>query len=131
MPATAASSHQPDATAGGTWNASLPIIVPPLVWVGSLALSWVIEDFSCAAALTTGRELQETAVFAALVSVNAVLLLITIICGLISIRAFRRAGRTHSPLMRFLGLAGIAVAVLFGFGIVMIGSTPFMLEVCR
>ncbi|MGW9551442.1 hypothetical protein ACWG8W_10380 [Citricoccus zhacaiensis] len=122
--------HQPDETTRGTWQAVLPLLIPPIAWVASLGLSWLVQDFTCTASMTAGAPVPEAALLVTLFVMNAVLLLITVGSGLFSVRALRRGRRVHAPLMSFLGFIGIALAVLFGFGIVLIGSAPLVLEVC-
>lgn len=130
MPSSSSYLHRPDETVRGSWLASSPLLVPPVAWVASLGLSWLVQDFTCTASMTAGAPVPETALLVTLFVMNAVLLLITVGSGLFSVRALRRGRRVHAPLMSFLGISGIALAVLFGFGIVLIGSAPLVLEVC-
>lgn len=122
--------HRPDRTARGTWRAALPILVPPVAWIASLGLSWAVQDFTCTAAFTTGTPVPDTALFTVLMVMNLVLLLVIVAYGLVSVRDLRRGVRERAPLVSFLGLTGIALAVMFGFGVVMIGATPLVFEIC-
>ncbi|GAA1127478.1 hypothetical protein [Citricoccus alkalitolerans] len=122
--------HQPDETTRGTWQAVLPLLIPPIAWLASLGLSWLVQDFTCTASVTAGAPAPERALFVVLLVMNAVLLLITVVSGLFSARALRHGRRAGAPLLSFLGLSGCALAILFGFGIVLIMAMPLVLEVC-
>lgn len=129
MPAPS-SVHRPDKTTRGTWQAVLPLLIPPIAWLASLGLSWLLQDFTCTASATAGAPAPESTLFMVLVVMNAVLVLITVASGLFSARELRRGRRAGAPLLSFLGLSGCALAVLFGFGIVLITAMPLVLEVC-
>ncbi|GAA1659215.1 hypothetical protein GCM10010977_08410 [Citricoccus zhacaiensis] len=122
--------HRPDETTRGAWQAALPLLIPPVAWLASLGLSWLLQDFTCTASATAGAPAPETALLLVLMGMNAVLLLITVVSGFFSVRALRAGHRARAPLMSFLGLSGCALAVLFGFGIVLIMAMPLVLEVC-
>lgn len=127
---TSTAAHRPDRTARGTWSTILPLVIPPAAWTASLGLSWAVQDFTCSAMLTAGAAVPGQALFTTLLVINLVLLAVIILCGALCLRTLLRARRVHSPLQSFLGLTGVALAVLFGFGVVMIGSAPFVFEIC-
>jgi hypothetical protein len=128
--ASPSSVPRPDRTTRGTWRAVLPLLIPPVAWLASLGLSWAVQDFTCTASLTAGVAVPDAALFTVLMVLNIVLLLAIVASGLISARALRHGMRAGAPLMSFLGLCGIALAALFGFGVVMIAATPLVLEIC-
>lgn len=130
MPSTATTGHLPDATTGRTWSAALPLLIPPVAWIASLGLSWLVQDFTCTAAVTTGTPVSATALFVTLMVLNGVLLLITLGSGLASVRQLRSGRCAGEGLSTFLGGVGLLLALLFAFGIVLIGASPLILEIC-
>lgn len=130
MPLSSSYLHRPDRTVLGTWHATALLVVPPLVWIGSLAMSWLIQDFTCTAARTAGAAVPGNTLFWVLIVLNVVMLAIIVACGLDSLRTLRQARRTEAPLMSFVGYAGVGLAALFGFGVTLIGITPLLFDIC-
>ena len=126
----APTTPRPDATVGSTWWAVLPLLVPPVAWVTSLGMSWAVQDFTCTASLTAGAPAPGTALLITLLAMNATLLLVTAASGVLSVRMQARGRRAGSSLTGFMGATGTILALFFGFGIVLIGATPLLLEVC-
>lgn len=127
---TTVTPHRPDATLRGLWRAALYIIVPPVAWVASLALSAMISEFTCAAVITAGAPTPEAGLRRTLVVISIVLLVIVVINAVLCAGALRRARNAKAPLMRFIAWTGVVTSIIFGFGIVLIGIMPFALEVC-
>lgn len=130
MPATATRNDRPAFTIRRVWGTALPLLVPPFVWIASLGLSWAVQDFTCTAAITAGAPVPATALLTTLLVMNAVLFAIAVISALYSVRIFRQGRRDGSALLRFVGVTGVLLAAYFGLGIVAIGSTPLVLEIC-
>ncbi|MFC7402813.1 hypothetical protein [Citricoccus sp. GCM10030269] len=110
--------------------AILGLFVPPLAWLISLGMSWMVQDFTCTASMTAGAPPPETGLWITLLVMNAVLLALTVSSGFVSGRTLRTGRSTGVTLTTFLGTTGIILAVVFAFGILLIGMTPLALEVC-
>lgn len=107
------------------------VLVPPVAWLGALGLSYLVQDFACTAYISAGQAPPTTAIGVAVVGLDAVLLGLAVLAGLVAWRTHRRAGADEdSPLLGFLGRLGLFLSLAFGAGIVMIAVNPFVLEVC-
>lgn len=117
----------------------LPFVLlgPAVAWLLSLSVSYVVHDFVCAAARTAGDPAPLAALRAGIVVVNVVLLLVALGAGILAVAMYRASRRPEdedaeavvAP-TRFAGVTGIALAVLFAFGIVLIGMTPVAVGAC-
>lgn len=106
-------------------------LTPLAAWSAAFLLSYVIQDFICAAAHSADQAVPATTVRVILVGLNAVLLLVTLGAGALGWSWWRRFRRQDRPgVERFLALITIVAAVLFAFSIVLIGINPLFLEVC-
>lgn len=117
------------------WRRPLPVatvaaLAPPVAWLLSLGLSYVIEDFVCTAAASAGAPAPTETVRVLIVVLNIVLLLVTVAAGLAGFAAARRAPSNGSGAALFLGYTGALLAMMFAFGIILIGINPLVLEVC-
>lgn len=108
----------------------MPLLVPPVAWTASLGLSWLVQDFTCTAAITAGAPVPGTALLATLLAINTVLLVVTAGSGVVSVRDYRAVRDAQASLLRFLALTGAILAVFFAYGIVLIGAMPLVMEVC-
>ncbi|MFC8923065.1 hypothetical protein [Cellulosimicrobium sp. NPDC057127] len=106
------------------------VLVPPVAWAVALGASYAVQDFACTAYASAGAPAPDAAVGAVVLALDAVLLLLTVAAGVVALRALRRARATDDDLLRFLGALGLALAVGFGAGIVLIAVNPLVLEVC-
>lgn len=111
----------------------MPIVLlgPPVAWLLALGLSYIGQDFACSAARSAGRASPGTGLTATVILIDIVLLLVTMAAGVLAARLYadrdhRRAGHTAA----FVGLTGVALAVLFSFGIVLIAVNPTVLGAC-
>lgn len=117
------------------WREPLPVAIvsalaPPVAWLLSLGLSYAIEDFVCTAAASAGAPPPTETVRVLIVVLNIVLLLVTVVAGLAGFAAARRAPSHGSGAALFLGYTGALLAIMFAFGIILIGINPLVLEVC-
>ncbi|GGH47983.1 hypothetical protein [Microbacterium album] len=103
--------------------------VPPVAWLGSLGLSYVIEDFTCAAVASAAAPVPDAALQVLLLVLNAVLLIVCLAAGALGVVLARRDDEERNTIA-FLGWTGVASAALFGFGIVLIGIHPLLLGIC-
>jgi TRAP-type mannitol/chloroaromatic compound transport system permease small subunit len=109
----------------------IALLTPPVAWLISLAVSYAIEDFACAAAATADGAAPETAVRTVVLGLNAVLLVVTGLAVAAGVRAARTgSGEEEERVQVFLGTTGAALGTLFAFGIVLIAWNPLVLEVC-
>jgi len=99
------------------------------MWLISLALSYVLQDFTCAAAASAAAVPPETMLRAALLTLNGGLLIVTVLSGVLSVMLARREDDDRNT-VTFLGWTGAASAALFGFGIVLIGIHPLIFGMC-
>lgn len=104
-------------------------VVPPLAWLISLALSYVLQDFTCTAAASAAAVPPEDMLRIALLILNGGLLIVTVVSGVLSVVLARRDDDERNTVM-FLAWTGAASAALFGFGIVLIGIHPLMFGMC-
>lgn len=120
-------------------SALLPFVLlgPAVAWLLSLAVSYVVHDFFCAAAATAGTTAPVTGLRIGIVALNVVLLAVTVVAGVLAVSVYRAArepataaARPLAGPARFVGLAGIGMAVLFGLGIVLIATTPVVVGAC-
>lgn len=120
-------------------SALVPFVLlgPAVAWLLSLAVSYVVHDFICAAAETAGTTAPLTGLRVGIVAFNVVLLAVAVVAGVLAVAVYRSArpsaDETPKPLTgpaRFVGLAGIGMAVLFGLGIVLIATTPVVVGAC-
>ncbi|GAB2943877.1 hypothetical protein GCM10027280_35690 [Micromonospora polyrhachis] len=119
-----------DRDAQRTRLAVAALLVPPVAWALSLALSYAIQDFTCSAYGSVAEPPPEGAIFAVLTVLNAVLFLVTVLAGIAGFVVARRIGRGRRSPLVFLGYVGAGLAVVFGFGIVLIAWPQFVVEVC-
>lgn len=111
--------------------ATAAALIPPAAWLLSLGLSYVIDDFVCTAAASAGAPAPSSSVRILIIVLNIVLLLVTLAAGLAGFSVARRAPSANgSGSARFLGYTGALLALMFAFGIVLIGVNPLVLEVC-
>lgn len=106
--------------------------MPPAAWVLSLGLSYLVQDFTCSAAASAGAPPPESALLVVLTALNLILLLLTLLAGaggLLLARHRRKRGGTQ--VLGFLGYVGAVLALVFSYGIVLIGLNPFVFEVCQ
>ncbi|GAB3553474.1 hypothetical protein GCM10027404_26000 [Arthrobacter tumbae] len=121
---------------GKRWREPLPVatvaaLTPPVVWLLSLGLSYAIEDFVCTAAASAGAPAPTETVRVLIIVLNIVLLLVTVAAGLAGFVAARRVPASNgSGAATFLGYTGALLAIMFAFGIILIGINPLVLEVC-
>lgn len=119
----------------------LAFLTPLVTWGFVLAQSYIITDFTCIAVGSAAAPIPHTGLPILLHTLNATMLALTVLAGWIGWRALRQAthdngdGEYHSAddsgqVTRFLGWGAVALALLFGFGIIMIAATPIFLEVC-
>jgi hypothetical protein len=107
------------------------LLVPAAAWLGSLGLSYTVEDFTCSAAATSSLTVDADALRAVLLGLNAVLLVVALLAGWAGLSVARRSRGPHgSPLLSFLGYTGAGLALVFAFGILLIAWNPLVLEVC-
>lgn len=120
-------------------SALVPFLLlgPAVAWLLALSVSYVVHDFLCAAAETAGESAPVGPLRVGIVAMNVLLLAVTVAAGILSffvLRETRRRGdETEGTLTgpaRFVGAAGIGMAVLFGFGIVLIATTPVVVGAC-
>lgn len=104
-------------------------LVPPVAWVLSLGLSYLVDDFVCSAAWSVGAEAPATGVRLIVVVLNLVLLAVTAVAGVLAFRGRRRSGRA-AHVMSFLSWTTVGSAALFGYGIVLIAASAFVLRTC-
>lgn len=107
----------------------LLFLVPPVAWVLSLGLSYLVEDFACSAAASAGAAAPITAIRTTILVLNVLLLLATAIAGILAVR-LRRGRSVGHPTVRFLGWGTIASALVFGYGIVLIIVSALLLGTC-
>jgi hypothetical protein len=106
------------------------VVVPAVAWAVALGASYAVQDFACTAYASAGAQAPDTAVGAVVLALDAALLLITVAAGVVAFLALRRARATDDDLLRFLGALGLALAIGFGAGIVLVAVNPLVLEVC-
>lgn len=107
------------------------VLVPPVAWVCALGLSYVVQDFACTAYASAGRNPPTTVIGTVVVTLDVVLLVLTLAAGVVAWRTGRRAtAGDSSPLFGFLGRLGTFLSLGFAAGIVMIAVNPLVLEVC-
>lgn len=109
-------------------------VVPPIAWLVSLAMSYVIQGFSCAAASSADVAPPEETLHVILIVLNVVLLAVTVaagIAGLLLARSLMTTGEhTGSRVLVFLGWAAVVLALVFGYGIILIGGGVVVLPAC-
>lgn len=130
MDATGSASEKNDEITGRhVPSAVLAVVVllPQVLWVVSLAGTYVTQDFSCSALDQAGAESPGTTLATALIVANAVLLGFVAATGFYATRLARSATDRSA---RFLTWLAVALSVAFGFGIVMIAAPMFFLEIC-
>lgn len=117
------------------------LLGPAVAWLLALSLSYVVHDFLCAAAETAGESAPVGPLRVGIVALNVLLLAVTVAAGILAFFVYRQArrrtdDRTDEPEgalagpAQFVGAAGIGMAVLFGFGIVLIATTPVVVGAC-
>ncbi|MDX2377259.1 hypothetical protein M4I32_10655 [Microbacterium sp. LRZ72] len=107
------------------------LVAPIVAWLISLGASYVIQDFTCSAYTSTGRMPPGSAVFWIVVALNACMLAIcvaAVIAG--AVLLVRREREQDESGGAFLGVAAIGAGLFFGYGVVMIGATPFLFGGC-
>lgn len=106
-------------------------VVPPLAWVVAFYVVYTLHDFACFAAASAARPTPGWGLRALLLLVWAVTLVATVLAGLGGYRAARSVpgDRPGGPWW-FLSWAGVTLALVFGFGTVLVGLMVVMLEVC-
>lgn len=118
--------HRPHLPGRARAMAVTGIVLPPLAWLTSLALSYLVQDFTCSAYESAARPGPDGTVLTWLLVVNGVLLLLTLLAswgGWVRYRDGEGADR-------FLGAVGVGAGLLFALGIVWIAVPPLFLEVC-
>lgn len=128
--ATSATSTRP------WWRRPLPIatisaLASSVLWMLSLAVSYAIEDFVCTATASAAVPQPSETLRILLVALNAVLLLLTLLAGVLGFLAARAATRAEGlGVVTFLGYTGAVLAVMYAYSIVLIGIQPLLLEAC-
>lgn len=110
----------------GTLIAVASVVVPPLAWLGSLAASYTVQDFTCSAFASAARPGPDGTVLVLLLVGNALLLVLTALTGWGGWTRWQKGSRGE----RFLGLVGAGMTPVFLLGIVLIALPPLFLEVC-
>jgi hypothetical protein len=108
----------------------LVFAAPVAAWIASLAVSYLVQDFTCSAAASTGAPPPGAGLEVLLLALNAVLLLVALAAGGLALVLALRAPDEDTAGLRFLGGTAATLALLFAFGIVLIGVTPLMFETC-
>jgi hypothetical protein len=114
----------------GVRAAVAAVIVPAVAWALALGASYAVQDFACTAYASAGAPAPDAAVGAVVLALDAVLLLVTVAAGVLAVRALRRGRAADDHLLGFLGALGLALALGFGAGIVLVAVNPLVLEVC-
>lgn len=115
------------------WRRPLPIatisaLASSVLWLLSLAVSYAIEDFVCTATASAAVPQPSETLRILLVALNAVLLLLTLLAGVLGFLAATRA--EGLGVATFLGYTGAVLAVMYAYSIVLIGIQPLLLEAC-
>jgi hypothetical protein len=109
------------------------VVVPPLVWAIQLVLGDMLFEVGCAPGVE-GRELAGLSLEAWSVAVSAAAAAVTVVAGVMAVRAWRRvrARSDGAPLDRARAMAAMGVGssglylALIVFGL----FPPFLLETC-
>lgn len=128
-----------DVTTRRSRSALMPFVLlgPAVAWLLALSVSYVVHDFLCAAMRSAGEDPPVGALRVGILALNVVLLAVTVVSGVVALQLFRAARHRSDEVResvaasaRFIGAAGMGMAVLFGFGIVLIATTPVVVGAC-
>lgn len=104
---------------------------PILLWVVSFGFSYLVYDFSCAAAGSAAQESPGAGLVATITAVNVVLLLATVAAGVTGALVIARSRRNPAArVLVFLGVVAVALSALVAYSIVLIAGAAFAFEVC-
>jgi heme/copper-type cytochrome/quinol oxidase subunit 3 len=108
------------------------LVTPLVAWAVSLAGSYLVQDFICSAARSADRPSPGATVDAILIALNAAMLALCVAAGALAAwSAVRARRRDRPPLVLFLAVAGMLGAVLFAYGVVLIGTNPLIYGGCQ
>jgi len=106
------------------------VLVPPAAWTAALGASYVGQDFTCSAAASAGAPVPDGPLGTFLLVLNVVLFAVVLVAGALGVLVLGVPRAATTTAQRFLATIGVAAAVLFALGIVLIGATPLVLDTC-
>jgi hypothetical protein len=108
------------------------LLASPIAWLLSLTVSYVGHDFACAGAETATFTVSTDALSVVLLILNIILLIVAAASGVLGFRIYRSARDTgeSAATAQFIGVTGLAMAVLFVFGIILIAVNYLVFAAC-
>ncbi|MDG4798226.1 hypothetical protein [Micromonospora sp. WMMD1082] len=108
------------------------LLGPAVAWLVALAASYAVADAGCTLR-DSGRPFPVN-VPVTILALNVVLAAVPVVAGRVAWRLFRRP-RGRDPVVRtettrFAGVAGIGLAVIFLFGLVLVAINPLFFWHC-